>query len=244
MKGTTMKKTPEQPRSQKLAVRLRELTYTGKMFREFKEQAPGAATRLRIDVDEALQHDVDGLLVQMTTSVLANAQRRQVTTHKQVPATWWDHLKLTIRPHLPLWLFRRVHINYTEIERSVTITETRTCAHMPYANRQDHDSFIAFVDPPASPAADGVHLRESSFPPVICLVCPIGRQRYIAADQITADGAIVVVAGGDSPLDRAKVDIATAVQVVDSDDCDYYLRELLHYAEGMGKTITTFVWED
>lgn len=235
-----MKKAPEQPRSQKLAVRLRELTFTGAHFLAFKQQAPGAATRLRLDVDEETRDGVDGLLVRLTTGVLAHAQRRQVTTHKQVPATWWDHLKATIRPHLPIWLFKRVHVTYAEIERTVTITETRVCPHLPYANRQDHDSFLAFVDPPATPAADGVHLREPHVPPIVCLVGTGNTRRTAyASTALTNDGAIVLFCEANTNLDRQKIDLATAVVVVD-DDGSQAQADLYRYALAMGKPISVF----
>lgn len=237
----------EQPNQiQKLQVTLREQMYRSSAFLTFKQDAPGAAARTHLDVTPEIRDGIEGMLVEMTTTVLGNAQRREVTAIALTPKTWWDHLKLTLRTSLPHWLVKRLHIDYQEIERTLTITEVRICPHLPYANRQDHDRFLAFIDPMPSATADGIHLRDESVPPIFCLVGKPSKVKGIAAHDITTRfGGIVVDADSDRTVDRAKVAMATHVVVIgDPKEQPYDIRELLHYAAGLRKDVSEYQEED
>lgn len=237
--------TKNAPNPEQFAVKLRAYSYLLRQFRAFRDVAPGAADRVHFHLQETLREDVKGMMLQMTTSVLENTRVRTVNRETKVPASWWDHIKQTIRDQAPTWLARRLRVYTDSIETRVTIEEHRVCPHLPFARKSAHISYLAYLDPAAVKASDQAAARPETFPPVVCIVAGYWMSDTHRAElEQTAAGAIVIKATGeDAALDRAKVEMSTDVLVMQGPkDRTPYTDALLCYARGLGKPVTT--WED
>lgn len=135
---------------------------TQHIFKVFK-QTVGARLREidiapNIELERYIEPLTNDLIVQLQDYFLAN--ERSETTEEgpfteqvifseeyEVPATWWDHFKMTYFPKMKRNMSRQTYVKVVNFNTTYikTVTETRVCPHVHLTDEQKHLAYLAFT---------------------------------------------------------------------------------------------------
>ena len=101
---------------------------------------PGVTLKLQTLPPDLLKTVIQNEILQLQASI-KGTRHREEAGFEPYPATWWDHLKETIRPKLPFRLRQYVKIRYKRVPVIVHYHEY-FCPHLKEAKDQDHLLFL------------------------------------------------------------------------------------------------------